>query len=650
MQIMKGHPYFKIRSFATLREMLWQSVDLYQEKVAFRYREQPGGDLLVKTYGEFKREIQNLGTALQALGLKDCRLAVVGENSYAWCLAHATMVCGAGVAVPLDRMLPAEEIISLLDRGNVDVVFYDPSFHAALMTAAAAQPRLRALICLRPSRFGREPEPAWDKPAHQLLAQDNPDEENPTCKLLVLDDLVKWGAQLRATGDESFDRVAIDPGALMALLYTSGTTSISKAVMLSNTNVCSDAKAVGGVVRLWPGIRVLSVLPLHHTFENTCGLYMCLYYGAEIHECDGLRYIQKNMQEFHIEMLIGVPVLFENFYNKVQETLKKTGKDTLVNRMIPITNGLRKIGLDLRRKVYKQILDAFGGALKIGICGAAPINPEIISFFDNVGFHILQGYGLTETSPVIAGCNSKVFVPGTVGHPLDLVEIAINSDVDGEPGEILVRGPMVMLGYYQDPAATAEVIDANGWFHTGDIGKIDPKNHCLAITGRQKSMIVLSSGKKVFPEEIEYLLTQADFVKESLVWGEPDNDGELVISAKMVIDKDSLSQQHGQEVDEETIRQHIEQLIKDINSRLPTFKGIRNYVFSFQEMVKTTSLKVRRPIEIAKIRDWMAHQKLRLRDITGRNVDQDNPSHNGQDGSKPNSSKQNGGKPSGPPQ
>lgn len=632
MQIVKGHPYFKVRSFSTVREMLWQSVDLYHDQVAFRYREQPAGELQTKTYGAFKKDIQALGSALLGLGLGNCRLAVIGENSYAWCLVHAATICGAGTIVPLDRLLPAEEIISLLDRGEVDAVFYDPSFHGTMISAASVQPRLRALFCLRPERFGRDQQPVWMAPSSQLLSRVEPDVAGSTCKLMALEDLLNWGTQLQANGDTAFEQVVIDANALMALLFTSGTTSISKAVMLSNRNICADVQAVAGVVSLWSGIRVLSVLPLHHTFENTCGLYMCLYYGAEIHECDGLRYIQKNMQEFRINMLIGVPVLFENFYNKVRETLKKTGKDKLINRLIPITNGLRKIGIDLRRKIYKKILDAFGGEIRVGICGAAPINPEIISFFDSVGFHILQGYGLTETSPVIAGCNSKVFVPGTVGHPLDLVELAIDTDTAGEPGEILVRGPMVMLGYFQDPAATAEAIDADGWFHTGDIGKINPKNNCLTITGRQKSMIVLSSGKKVFPEEIEYLLGQADFVKESLVWGEPDSDGELVVSTKIVIDKEGLSQKHGKEVDDETIRQHIEQLIREINSKLPAFKGIRHYVFSFQDIVKTTTLKIRRPIEIAKIREWMEKQKLRLRDITGRNIDNDEKTKdNGQD-------------------
>ncbi|MDD2459310.1 MAG: AMP-binding protein, partial [Eubacteriales bacterium] len=388
------------------------------------------------------------------------------------------------------------------------------------------------------------------------------------------------------------------------------------------TNICADIKAVASVVKLWPGIRMLSVLPLHHTFENTCGLYIGLYYGAEIHESDGLRYIQKNLQDYHIEMIVGVPVLFENFYNKVQATLQKTGKDKLVRRLLPITQGLRKIGIDLRRILYKQILTAFGGSLQIGICGAAPIDPEIIRFFDAIGIHILQGYGLTETSPVAAGCNSKVFVPGTVGHPMGGTEIAVDSETPGEPGEILVRGPIVMLGYYQDPAATAEVIDPEGWFHTGDIGRIDPATGCLSITGRLKSMIVLKSGKKVFPEEIEYLLGQDKLIKESLVWGE-DDEGDVVVAAKVVLDRDVLKEKLGQDVSEHQIRAHLDQLIREINSRLPSFKGIRQYVFSFQDMVKTTTLKIKRPIEIAGIREWLAHHKLRLKDITGRNIDRE---------------------------
>ncbi|MDW7657715.1 MAG: AMP-binding protein, partial [Bacillota bacterium] len=369
------------------------------------------------------------------------------------------------------------------------------------------------------------------------------------------------------------------------------------------------------------GTRMLSILPLHHTFENTCGLFVALFFGCEIVICDGLRHIQKNLQEYHIDMIIGVPAVFESFYNKVQASLKKAGKDKLIHKMIPLTEGLRKIGIDLRRKVYGQILDAFGGQLKLGICGAAPIDPDIIRFFDAVGLRILQGYGLTETSPVVSGCNDRDFVPGTVGYPVAGVEIAVDSDQPGEPGEILVRGPIVMIGYYQDPQATAEVIDRDGWFHTGDIGTINPTNNFLSITGRLKSMIVLKNGKKVFPEEIEFIINQNAFIKESLVWGELEPGGDVVVNAKIVLDREQVIQEGITEADETALKNRLDQIISDINRHLPSFKSVRNYVYSFQEMVKTTTLKIRRPIEIASIQRQFEKLKLSWRDLTGKNLD-----------------------------
>jgi len=633
MQILHGQTYFQTRSFATLREMIAQSSTLYADRPAFRFRNQIDEPLSVRTYADFWREINQLGTALLALGLSGKRIAIIGENSYAWCLMHAAVVCGVGVVVPLDRLLPDSEILASLARGEVDAVCYDPSFLSCMESAASQISSLSTMIALRPAKAGAR-QPTWSTPPAgqldpSLTARDASATKQPqsSCQWYELDTLLGWGRQLADGGSNAYAQVTIDPDALMSLLFTSGTTSVAKAVMLSQRNICADIQAVASVVKLWPGIRMLSVLPLHHTFENTCGLYIGLYYGAEIHESDGLRHIQKNLQDYHIDMIVGVPVLFENFYNKVQATLQKTGKDKLVRRLLPITQGLRKVGIDLRRILYKQILAAFGGSLQLGICGAAPIDPEIIRFFDAIGIHILQGYGLTETSPVAAGCNSKVFVPGTVGHPMGGTEIAIDSETPGEPGEILVRGPIVMLGYYQDPEATAEAIDPEGWFHTGDIGRIDPATGCLSITGRQKSMIVLKSGKKVFPEEIEYLLGQDKLIKESLVWGE-DDEGDVVVSAKVVLDRDVLKEKLGQDASEHQIRAHLDQLIREINSRLPSFKGIRQYVFSFQDMVKTTTLKIKRPIEIAGIRDWLAHHKLRLRDITGKNIDHEHDEGN----------------------
>jgi long-chain acyl-CoA synthetase len=546
-----------------------------------------------------------LGTALLNRGLAGKRLAVIGENSYAWCLAFTAIVNGVGTAVPLDRLLPADEIINLLGRGEVDAVFCDAAFLPVMEQAARLLPRLQTMICLRPARL---------RPGGIRQVETNP-------AFMSLPDLLAEGEVQLAGGDRSYLDRPIDPAAMMSLLFTSGTTSTAKAVMLSHANICADVRGMAGVIKLKPGIRMLSVLPLHHTFENTCGLFMALYVGAEIHECDGLRYIQKNLQEYGIEMIIGVPLLFTNFHRKIRDALTKSGKEQMVQRLIPITQALRKVGIDLRRIVYKQILAGLGGQLRLAICGAAPIDPDIIRFFDAVGIRILQGYGLTETSPVIAGCNSRLFVPGTVGQPISGVAVAIAADTPDEPGEILVRSPIVMLGYYQDPAATAEVIDADGWLHTGDMGRLDPRTRCISITGRVKSMIVLKNGKKVFPEELEYLIEQTGLVKESLVWGEPAEDGEIIVAAKMVVDQETLQARAGRPVDEKDIRQVLDQLIKEINASLPSFKGIRHYIYSYQEMVKTTTMKIRRSIEIAKISEIMTTHQLKWREVTGQNLD-----------------------------
>lgn len=621
MQIVKGRNFYPVQVQPNLREMILASGRQYGTLNAFRFRLEPTSEPQTRTYHAFIEDWQALGTILLRLGYKGRRIAVIGENSYNWCVTHTAVLNGVGVSVPLDRLLPPAEVISLLERGDVAAVFYDAAFHDILLKAVARMPgQIGLLCCMRPDRLKTTQSVPFCSPTDRMQPEPVPASGQPD--FYRFEDLLKAGRQLREKGDRTYDDMPIDGNELASLLFTSGTTSISKAVMLSHRNVCADVEGLAGIIKLKPGTRMLSILPLHHTFENTCGLFTALAFGCEVVICDGLRYIQKNLQEYHIDMIIGVPAVFENFYRKVQDTLKKTGKDKLVNRMIPITEGLRKVGIDLRKKIYHQIMEAFGGRLALGICGAAPIDPAIIRFFDAVGLRILQGYGLTETSPVASGCNDRDFKPGTVGYPISGVEIAVDSEVPGEPGEILVRGPIVMKGYYQNPEATAEVIDPQGWFHTGDVGVIDPKTNYLSITGRLKSMIVLKNGKKVFPEEIEFLINQNACIKESLVWGEEDADGDVVVSAKLVLDKDCIVQQGFAPTDEAELKKRVDQLISEINRHLPTFKSIRNYAYSFQEMVKTTTLKIKRPIEIAAIRQLVEQSRLRWRELTGRNLDQ----------------------------
>lgn len=629
MQIVKGRSFYETKPIANLREMIQNSGRQYGQLNAFRFRSDPAAELQSKTYLEFIDDYQSLGSLLLKLGFSGKNIAVIGENSYGWCVVHTAVLNGVGVSVPLDRLLPAGEIISLLQRGRVSAVFYQDTFHDVMQQAIAQLPgQIRLLCCLNPEKLTQENAVLYPPAGHgSAVVFDEPvlTDADRSPVYSRFDDLLEAGLTVRQT-DKSYDTVPIDADAMASLLFTSGTTSASKAVMLSHRNICADIAGLAGIIKLRQGTRMLSILPLHHTFENTCGLFVALSFGCEVVFCDGLRHIQKNLQEYHIDMIIGVPAIFESFYNKVQASLKKAGKDKLIRRMIPLTQGLRKIGIDLRSKLYGQIGVAFGGRLALGICGAAPIDPEIIRFFDVVGLRILQGYGLTETSPVVSGCNDRDFMPGTVGYPIAGVEIAVDAEQPGEPGEILVRGPIVMIGYYQDPQATAEVIDPDGWFHTGDIGVINPKNNFLSITGRLKSMIVLKNGKKVFPEELESMINQNTAIKESLVWGEQDQNGDVFVNAKIVLDPDQLRQEGIAETDEAALKKRLDLIISEINRHLPSFKSIRNYVYSFQEMVKTTTRKIRRPIEIAGIQDQIARLKLSWRELTGKNLDRNDES------------------------
>lgn len=602
MQVLECKPFFSVRPFTNLKEMFQQSVSLYGNLPAFRFREDPKGEIIRRTYREVGADVDAFGTALLSLGLADKKIAIIGENSYRWCIAHLAVVNGIGISVPLDRLLTSEEILSLLERADVSAVIFDGSFMETMKKAHLAMPGITTFVCMKPAK-------ATDASAEVYFEG---------AAYFGFETLLAVGRKETQKGDTSFSDRPIDPEQIASLLFTSGTTSQSKGVLLRNRNITADIIALAKVEKFPVGSRLLSILPLHHTFENTCGLFYVLYMGGCICICDGLRYIQKNMEEYKINMIIGVPTLFESFYKKVMDNLTKQNKLKLVKMMIKITRALRVVKIDLRRVVFKQIHKAFGGSFTLGICGAAPIDAKIISFFDDIGVHILQGYGLTETSPVVAGCNYKVFVPGTVGLPLGDITIAIDNEVDGNEGEILVKGPVVMAGYYQDPQATAAVIDEDGWFHTGDVGRIDSKSGCIMITGRLKSMIVLKSGKKVFPEEIEQLIMRYPFIKESMVFGDDEQDGDVTINAKFVLDPQILVKEG---ISEDELVQRLDQIVKEINLQMPGFKSIRNYVYSFQDLIKTTTLKVKRPHEIRQMQEIMDKAKVKFRQITGKNID-----------------------------
>lgn len=601
MQTIIGEKYYEQKRFQTIRELLQFCAEEYADLPVYRYHEYPEGPEVVRTYREYVKEIDYFGTGLMQLGLKDTHVVVVGTNCYEWAIAHNGIVNGVGVSVPLDRQLPEPEVISLAQRGKASAFIYNGPHHEIALAVAAANKDIRYFICMKPGIVS------------ESLRKADP-------RFMEFKDILDKGRQALEAGDRSFVEATIDPQAMCSLLFTSGTTAMSKGVMLCHRNITHNIYAVASTIKIEPGQRALSVLPLHHTFENTVGMYMLQAYGCCICFADGLRYLSQNFKDWQINILIAVPLLFENIYHQIQKTLQKSGKKGLVSFMRKLTSILRKIGIDLRRKLFHQIIDALGGGMNLCVCGAAAIDKDIVRFFNEIGIEFLCGYGLTETAPVIAACNQHVNVYGSVGHPAASIEMAIDTP-DSKPGavgEIMTRSESVMLGYYENQQATDEVMTDDGWFRTGDSGYLD-KQGCLFITGRIKSMIVLTNGKKAFPEEIEFLLNRIPGIKESIVWGDTTTRETVDICAKLVIDKEELPEDQAKGT--EQIAQYLNEQIKLVNQQMPPYKAIKYFVMSEQELIKTTTLKVKRPSEHKRISEQLEKSFSTMKNASGRLID-----------------------------
>ncbi|HHW49774.1 MAG TPA: long-chain fatty acid--CoA ligase, partial [Clostridiaceae bacterium] len=425
------------------------------------------------------------------------------------------------------------------------------------------------------------------------------------------------GRTLLDAGDRSFVDAPIDENKMTVLLFTSGTTSMSKGVMLSHANLAANVTGISTVLYAGPGDVYLSLLPLHHTFENTIGLLYMVHCGVCVAYCDGIKYVAQNLKEYNVTLLVAVPAILEAVYRRVKDGIKKSGKEKLFNILLIISDILRFIGIDVRRKLFKNIFNQLGPGLRLSVSGAAPLNPEVITFFNRIGLKLLEGYGLTETSPVVTTNNDFVNKPGTVGYPLAGIEVSIDSPDENGMGEIIVRGANVMLGYYEDEKATGEAISADGWFRTGDLGIIDEEGF-LKITGRAKSMIVLANGKKAFPEKYEALLNNIPGVKESFVWGNKAPDGDVEICAKLVIDKEKLEAERGKVPAEEELANYFSTAIKEINKTIPRYKIIRYFVMSTEDVIKTTTLKIKRSLEYDKIKALLDKAGLDMRSANGK--------------------------------
>ena len=597
IKITEGKSYYDVPKINTLKEMLEMCANKYSTNSAFKFRNEPRLNIINKTYREFVDDVNALGSALLNLGFKNSHIAIIGENRYEWVVSYLATINGVGVAVPLDRMLPKNEIELMLERGEVDVLVYSESFEEIVNDISKNNTRLKAIICMSPKTKN--------------------DINNSVS--FSFDQLVKEGQELIKSGYNEYINSEPDPDALSVLLFTSGTSASSKAVMLSHGNICSDIMSLGGVVHFEPGDSVLSILPLHHTFENTTGLLFPLFLGMTVSICDGLKYLSKILTEYQPDCLIGVPLIFDKFRRKILDEIKKKDMEKKINILMSITKSLSYLGLDIRRKIFKKLLEPFGGKLRVIVTGGAAMENDTTKFYENIGVKVYQGYGLTETSPVVAGGNDRVRKTGTCGNPLPGVKIAIaNPDINGS-GELVIKGNNVMLGYWKNTEATKEAI-VDGWFHTGDLGSIDKKG-LIKVTGRVKTMIVLNNGKKVFPEELENHINKVPYVKESLVWGEPTKEGTVEICAKIILDKENITEVVQSPDDEGAIKKILDNAIKEINKLMPVYKTIRYYVFGYEELIKTTTMKVKRYVETDQMRILFNHLTTSIKNAAGKNID-----------------------------
>ena len=568
--------YKTSRPITDLKHMLNTSVELYADNVAFRQRFEKDKPFREITYREALDTVNGLGTALIAHGLKGKRISVIGENCYQWATSYLAAVCGTGVVVPLDKELSAEELKQLIIEADVSAVLFAKKYEKMFKEMmASGDTGLEMLVNFSPADECGEGVFSWES-------------------------LVEEGKKLVESGDRSFIEAEIYADEMSVLLFTSGTTGIAKGVMLSHRNICEDLMSAPTILNVNTWDIFFSVLPVHHTYECTCGFLMPLYKGASIAYCEGLKYIVKNLAEVQPTMILAVPLIFESLYNNIMKNVRKQGKEGLVRKVLALNKVTKKVGLDLNKLLLKDILKVFGGRMRVLISGGAAIDPAILQFFNDLGFISVQGYGLTECAPMAAlnPDRHKYMRNSSVGHLLPGMEVKIEDKNEDGIGEICVKGPNVMLGYYNMPEETAKVIK-DGWFHTGDLGYVDDEDF-IYITGRKKNVIITANGKNVFPEELEYYLGRSTMVSESMVWAQEDESGQdTVIVATIKPDMEEVEAAIGKDAagDADQVEKLLWTEVDKINENLPFFKKIKKITVRREEFEKTTGKKIKRFVE-----------------------------------------------------
>lgn len=566
---MKNIPLYEVRKIKDLRDMLQQSVTLYQDKTAFLIKERKGEPYGEISYKQFGLDVNAFGTRLLALIGSAKRVAILAETRYEWYISYLAVTNGVGIVVPLDKELPDQEIANLLNRAEVDCLIFSGSKSETVEAIASELHTVSSFISMDDKEYKAL--------AHYSFAT-----------------ALAEGHDALSQGDRSYLEQEIDPEAMTILLFTSGTTDQSKAVMLSQRNICANLEGMCSMLYIGPGDVFLSVLPLHHTYECTCGFLCPVYRGCTVAQCEGLRYITKNMQESKVTILLAVPLMLEMFHRAI---MKKAKADKAAARKfnfgIKLTRFLRTLGIDKRRKIFKAVHDNFGGALRLVVSGGAGIDPQILTDMQDMGIHCVQGYGLTECAPILALNRDIDYNNRAAGLPLPGVEVKIIDKDENGIGEIIGKGPNVMLGYYRDKEASAKAIDEDGFFHTGDLGYLDDQGFVI-ITGRKKNVIIAKNGKNIFPEEIESLLGRSPLIAEVLVSGEDDGKGDVIVTATIFPNQETVTALLGEEYSPADLQQVLEEEVKKVNQQLVSYKAVRKTILRDSEFDKTTSKKIKR--------------------------------------------------------
>ncbi len=554
-----------------LKDMLNKTEREYANNVAYKIKIE-NDKYIEKTHKQVREEINSLGTALISLGLKNKRIAVIGENRYEWEIAYLSIVCGTGIVVPLDKALPENELKELIERSEIEAIFFSENYEQTLEK-------------IKYEGIGK---------LKHLISMDLKENKNG---IYSQEELIQKGRRLIQEGNTDFLDAKIDNEKMSIMLFTSGTTSASKIVALSHKNICSNLMALAQIHNIDSNDVFLSFLPLHHVFECTVGFLFALYVGAQTVFCDGMRHIIENMREYKVSIMASVPAIYERIFKLIRKEIEDKGQ---LEQILEKEEKYKNSSMEEKKEIFKQIHDILGGNVKLLISGAAALEPKIEQKYRDLGINLVQGYGLTETSPVIGmGCD-KYYKVGSIGKALPNVEAkTVNCNNEGI-GELVVKGPNIMLEYFNNEKATKEAL-IDGWFYTGDLARIDEEGY-IFICGRKKNVIVLKNGKNIYPEEMENLINRIEGIEESFIFGKQvsDDKDDLKIYAKIIYNEQIVKEAYKVESFEE-IYNAINNKIKEINQIMPKYKSIKGIILSKEPLIKTTTNKIKRQQNLEKI-------------------------------------------------